>query len=284
MTEGDVRLKLETLQPSFSYKIRGAFNVVLRLIEAGGPRPTLVTASAGNHGRALGHAAAEAGLALTVYAPEGAPQVKLDAIRRTGAVLRECRDYDDAERQAKQHAASGKASYISAYAHLDVIAGAGTVGLEILEEWPDVDDIVVPIGGGGLISGIAVAAEGSARTSVIGVEVEASAPFTHSIEAGRIVEIDVKPTLADGLAGNLDPDTPTFDIVRRLVRRIHVVSESHLEEAIRGIAAEERLIVEAAGAAAVAALVAGRMEVRGRNVAVVLSGANIDLKTFRKIV
>ncbi|MCA1652188.1 MAG: pyridoxal-phosphate dependent enzyme, partial [Acidobacteria bacterium] len=239
MAEADVRLKLETLQPSFSYKSRGAFNAVLRLIETGKPLPMLVTASAGNHGRALGHAAAEAGLTLTVYAAEKAPQVKLDAIRRTGALLRRCRDYDDAERQAKQHAASGNASYISAYAHPDVIAGAGTVGLEILEDWPEVDDIVVPIGGGGLISGIAIVAEASARTSVIGVEVEASAPFTHSIEAGRIVEIDVKPTLADGLAGNLDPDTPTFDIVRRLVRRIHVVSESHLKDAIRAIAAEE---------------------------------------------
>lgn len=283
MTGGDVRLKLETLQLSFSYKIRGAFNAVLRLVEDGGPHPMLVTASAGNHGRALGHAAAEAGLALTVYAPERAPQVKLDAIRRTGAALRACRDYDDAERQAKGHAASGNASYISPYAHLDVIAGAGTVGLEILEEWPEVDDIVVPIGGGGLISGIAVVADESARTSVIGVEVEASAPFTHSMEAGRIVEIDVKPTLADGLAGNLDPDTPTFDIVRRLVRRIHLVTEPQLEDAIRGIAAEERLIAEAAGAAGVAALIAG-MDVRGRNVAVVLSGANIDLEKFRKIV
>jgi threonine dehydratase len=283
VTGGDVRLKLETLQRSFSYKIRGAFNAVLRLVEDGGPLPTLVTASAGNHGRALGHAAAEAGLALTVYAPEGAPQVKLDAIRRTGATLRPCRDYDDAERQAKGHAASGNASYISPYAHLDVIAGAGTVGLEILEEWPEVDDIVAPIGGGGLISGIAVAANESARTSVIGVEVEASSPFTHSLAAGRIVEIDVKPTLADGLAGNLDPDTPTFDIVRRLVRRIHLVTEPQLEDAIRGIAAEERLIAEAAGAAGVAALIAG-MDVRGRNVAVVLSGANIDLEKLRKIV
>ena len=214
--------------------------------------------------------------------PEGAPQVKLDAIRRTGAALRACPDYDDAERQAKGHATSGNASYISPYAHPDVIAGAGTVGLEILEEWPEVDDIVVPIGGGGLISGIAVAADESARTSVIGVEVEASAPFTHSLEAGRIVEIDVKPTLADGLAGNLDPDTPTFDIVRRLVRRIHLVTEPQLEDAIRGIAAEERLVAEAAGAAGVAALAAG-MDVRGRNVAVVLSGANIDLEKFRKI-
>lgn len=283
MTGGDVCLKLETLQLSFSYKIRGAFNAVLRLVEDGGPLPTLVTASAGNHGRALGHAAAETGFTLTVYAPEGAPQVKLDAIRRTGAALRACRDYDDAERQAKGHAASGNASYISPYAHLDVIAGAGTVGLEILEEWPEVDDVVVPLGGGGLISGIAVAANESARTSVIGVEVEASAPFTHSMAAGRIVEIDVKPTLADGLAGNLDPDTPTFDIVRRLVRRIHLVTEPQLEDAIRGIAAEERLIAEAAGAAGVAALIAG-MDVRGRNVAVVLSGANIDLEKFRKIV
>jgi threonine dehydratase len=279
-----VRLKLETLQPSFSYKIRGALNAILRLLEAGGPVPALVTASAGNHGRALGHAAREAGLRLTVYVSEHAPRVKLEAISRTGAELRSCGDYDEAERRAKAHAATAEALYISPYAHPDVIAGAGTVGLEILEDAPDIEDIVVPLGGGGLISGIAIAAAGTSDASVIGVEAEASAPFTQSIAAGRIVQIAVKPTLADGLAGNLDPDTPTFDIVRRLVRRIALVSELDLQAGISGIAAEERLIAEAAGAAGVAAVLAGRIDARGRKVAVVISGGNIDLETLKRII
>lgn len=270
----EVFLKLETLQPTFSYKIRGALNAVRRLAESG-ERTPLVTASAGNHGRALAHAAREAGYALTVYAPEAAPATKLEAIRRLGAELRLCAGYDEAEAQAKRHGASGAALFISPYAHPDVIAGAGTVGLEILEQHPGLDRIVVPIGGGGLISGIALAC--AARLEVLGVEVEASSPFTHGLAAGRIVAIDVGPTLADGLAGNLDPDTVTFDIVGQHVKRIVRVSEAELEDAVRGLAREERLIAEGAGATGVAAVLAGRAVSPGQHVAVVLSGANIDL-------
>lgn len=277
MSGAEVFLKLETLQPTFSYKIRGAFNAVMKLAgESAGTPPPLVTASAGNHGRALAHAARAAGMRLTVYVPSTAPEVKLAAIRQEGAELRTCADYDDAERRAKEHGTSGTALYISPYSHPDVIAGAGTVGLEILEDQPDIDTIVVPVGGGGLVGGIAVAARALSGASVIGVEVEASSPFSASLAAGRIVSIDVQPTLADGLSGNLDPDTVTFDLVRRLVSRIAIVSESHLEEAVVGTVVEERLVAEGAGAAGVAALLAGQIEGNGRPVAVVLSGANID--------
>ena len=278
-------LKLETLQPTFSYKIRGALNAVLRLAESSGDVRPLVTASAGNHGRALAHAAREAALPLTVYVPRNAPRIKLDAIRQAGAELRACRDYDDAEARAKEHGASGQALFISPYSHPDVIAGAGTVGLEIVEAPEEIDAIVVPIGGGGLISGIAIAASESPRhPSVIGVEVEASSPFTRSLAAGRIVEIEVGPTLADGLAGNLDPDTVTFDIVRRLVPVVVVVSELQLETAIGGIAREERLIAEGAGATGVAAVLAGKITGRGQRVAVVLSGGNIDLEKLKTLI
>lgn len=269
----DIFLKLETLQPTFSYKIRGALNAVLRLVESGRLEP-LVTASAGNHGRALAFAAREAGLPLTVYAPEGAPATKLDAIRGLGARLQLCRDYDEAEARAKAHADAGGVEFISPYSHPDVIAGAGTVGLEILAQDPDVDTIIVPIGGGGLISGIALAASG--RAEVIGVEVEASCPFTRSLAAGRIITIDVRPTLADGLAGNLDPDTVTFDIVRDHVARIVLADEAGLQDAIRGLVREERLIAEGAAATGVSAVLAGALAVSGRRIAVVLSGANID--------
>jgi threonine dehydratase len=279
-----VFLKIETLQPTFSYKIRGAFNAVLTLAEHGPDVPPLVTASAGNHGRALAYAAAVAGLPLTVYLPETAPRIKVDAIRRTGAELRTCASYDEAERRAKEHAAGGRALYVSPYSDPHVITGAGTVGLEILDEDAAIDTIIVAIGGGGLISGIALAAEGvaGARTRVVGVEAEASTPFTHSLAAGRIVQVDVQPTLADGLAGNLDPETVTFDLVRRLVRTIVVVNEQHLRDAVRGLAIEEKIVVEGAGAAAVAAVVAGRCDVRGTRTAIVVSGANIDADTFKR--
>ncbi|HJR61069.1 MAG TPA: pyridoxal-phosphate dependent enzyme [Vicinamibacterales bacterium] len=279
---GDVFLKLETLQPTHSYKIRGATNAVLKLAaSAGTDAPPIVTASAGNHGRALAHAAAAAGMRLTVYVPEQAPRTKTDAIRDLGAELRPCRDYDEAERRAKEHGARGIGVYISPYAHPDVISGAGTVALEILEELGDVRTIVASIGGGGLISGIAVAGEG--RVEAAGVEVQASTPFTTSLKAGRITEIEVGETLADGLSGNLDPDSPTFEIVRQRVPRIAVVSEEDLVAAIRGVAEHERLIIEGAAAAAVAAVATGQLDIRGRRTAIVLSGANIDLSRWGQI-
>jgi threonine dehydratase len=283
-TGGEIFLKLETLQPTFSYKVRGALNAVLHLIEKGGDTPAaLVTASAGNHGRALAHAARLADLPLTVYVPGTAPRTKLDALRSSGAELRLCRDYDEAERRAKEHGASGGALFVSPYSDPDVIAGAGTVGLEILEE-RSVDALVVPVGGGGLVSGIAIAAKGLAPTAaVVGVEVEASCPFTRSLAAGRIVQIDVKPTLADGLAGNLDPDAITFEIVRALVDRIVTVTESQVAGAISTIVREERLIAEGAAATGVAAVLAGHIDARNRRVAIVLSGGNIDTETVNSV-
>lgn len=276
-------LKLEFLQPTFSYKFRGATNAVLKLAAspAGGPRG-VVTASAGNHGRAMAHACASAGIPLTVYVPESAPRTKVEAIRALGADLRFCSDYDEAEHRAKEQGARGIGVFISPYAHPDVIAGAGTVALEILEDNPEVDTIVAPIGGGGLISGIAVAANG--RVEVSGVEVEASTPFTTSLAAGRITPITVADSLADGLTGNLDPDSPTFDIVRQKVHRIAVVSEKDLRKAIGDAAREERIIVEGAAAAALGALACGRLDVRGKKVAVVVSGANIDLDKWASLV
>jgi len=275
---GEVFLKLETLQPTHSYKIRGATNAVLKLQAAGGPPPRIVTASAGNHGRAMAHAAGLAGLHLTVYVPEHAPKAKIDAIRAAGAELRLCSNYDEAERRAKEHGARGIGVFISPYAHPDVIAGAGTVALEILDEGGAIDTIVASIGGGGLISGIAIAAQ--RRAEAAGVEVEASTPFTSSLRAGRIVPIDVGETLADGLSGNLDPDSPTFEIVRQHVPRIAVVSEGDLRDAIRGVGYHEKLIIEGAAAASVAAVLSGKLDVRGKRVAIVLSGANVDLDSW----
>jgi threonine dehydratase len=277
----DVHLKLETLQPTFSFKIRGAWNAALALRERG-TVPTLVTASAGNHGRALALAARETGANVEVYVPETTPRIKLDAIRAAGAAVHVGGDYDAAERLAKQAAQRPGAIYLSPYSHPDVIAGAATIGREILHDLPDVEAIVAPVGGGGLLSGLALAARGT-DVAVIGVEAAASNPFTRSLREGRIVPITVLPTLADGLAGNLDPDTITFDIVRRLVHEIVVVSEDEIGDGIRGLIREERLIAEGAAATAVAAVLSGRLT-RRQKVAVVLSGANIDPAKLRSII
>jgi threonine dehydratase len=283
LTGGDVHLKLEAIQPTSSYKIRGAFNAALRVRERSNSEaaPRLVTASAGNHGRALAFAARALDLPLTVFIAAGAPRAKVDAIRAAGATLRECRDYDEAERQAKAHARAGGGLFISPYSHPDVIAGAGTIGLELLEDLPSLDAVVVPVGGGGVISGIGIALKAlSPATRVIGVEAEASCPFTRSLAAGHLVTIDVGPSLADGLTGNLDPDTITLDIVGEVVDAIAVVDEPLLRRALAGVVTAEHLIVEGAAAAGPAGLLGGTLDLKGQRVAVVLTGANIDAQTL----
>jgi threonine dehydratase len=278
ITGADVHLKLEVVQPTSSYKIRGAFNAALRVRErAGAGRlPSLVTASAGNHGRALAFAARALRLPLTVFIAADAPRAKVDAIRAAGAELRECADYDEAERQAKEHAAGGAGLFISPYAHPDVIAGAGTIGLELFEDLPSIDTVVVPVGGGGLISGIGIAVkERSPATRLVGVEVAASCPFTKSLAAGHLVKIDVGRSLADGLTGNLDPDAITLDIVRDLVDQIVVVDEAPLVSALAGTVSHEHVLVEGAAATGPAAVSSGQIELKG-NVVVILTGANID--------
>ena len=276
-----VSLKLETLQETFSYKFRGALNAVLRLCEGTSRPSALVTASAGNHGRALAAAASRVGLPLTVYVPASAPNVKLEAMRTLGARVELCVDYDEAERKAQLQQAAGVV-YVSPYAHPFVIEGAGTVAVEILAQDPQVEVIVCPVGGGGLASGMAIAAGGRAATW--GVETEASCPFTRSLAAGRVVAIDVQPSLADGLAGNLDPKTITFDLVRQHVAGIATVTEAQVASTIGQLAAAERLIAEGAAAVGVAGVAHGRVPLAGRRTAVVLTGANIDLDKLRQLI
>jgi threonine dehydratase len=281
LARASVSLKLESLQVSNSFKSRGAFNAVIARLERRHPPARLVTASAGNHGRALARAAETFELPLVVFTPGDAPQAKVAAIRRHGAELRaEGRDYDDAERLALAFASETGAEFISPYNDADVIAGAATIALEIAEDAPETDTWIVPIGGGGLISGVAAAARSiHPATAVIGVEAEASCAFQTSVRAGRLVTIVPGRTLADGLGGNPDPQTITFDFIRRLVDRIVTVSEDDLSGAITGLVQSEHIVTEGAGAAGVAALVGqpgGGLDVSGRRVVVIVTGSNID--------
>lgn len=264
----EVFLKLENQQLEGSFKTRGAFNA---LLEA--PRGRVVTASAGNHGRSLSFAARELGARLTVFAPRTAPAAKLDFIRAHGATLELCDSYDDAEEGALTMSRTQGLPYISPYNHPHVVAGAGTVGLELIGETPDV--ILVPVGGGGLVSGIALAAQSAARPPrVIGVEAEASPAFTTALARGRIVPIDVRPTLADGLAGNAEAGSITFELIRDLTAGIVTVSEDEIAAAMDGLLEHEGQRAEGAGAVATAALMAGRVEVAGKRVVVIVSGGN----------
>jgi threonine dehydratase len=278
----EVRLKLESLQVTRSFKVRGALNALSRLAERQ-PRPVVVTASAGNHGRAVAWAAERLGLAAVVFTPRSAPLAKVGPIRAHGADLRPIADdYEGAEVLAMEWAARTGAVFVSPYSHADVIAGGGTVALEVVAAWPEVEEIVVAIGGGGLISGIArLVTSERRRVRVIGVEAEASSAFSAARRAGRIVTIQPQPSLADGLGGNVEPETLTWPYIRDLVHEVVTVSEQELAASLRGLVMEEHLIAEGAGIAAVAAAAVGRITLR--KAAVVVSGANIDSPTLVRV-
>ncbi len=291
LTGADVWLKLESFQVSHAFKVRGAFNAVSRLVEAADAHPgatvpaRVVTASAGNHGQALAWAAREAGLTAVVFTPRDAARTKLDAIRRFGADLRAVgANYDEAEALALAFARDEGAVFISPYNHPDIVAGGGTVGLEILEDLPRVDVIAAPVGGGGLISGIATAAKAIApRVRVVGVEAAVNPAFRVAVAEGCVTTIPVFPTIADGLGGNVVADTITFEIIRRLVDDVVGASEEELRSGIRELLGREHLVAEGAGIAAVGAVMAGRIVRPGNRAAIVVSGANIDLARLREI-
>lgn len=272
---GEILLKLETEQITASFKARGALNALMQAPRDG---RLIVTASAGNHGRAIAWAAEQVGRRAVVFTPRSAPRAKMDAIVAHGAELRgEASDYEDAERQARQFAAAEDAVFISPYNHPHVVAGAGTIAIELLEQQPAIDTILVPIGGGGLISGIAVAAK-SLRPGVrvVGVESDASAAFTAALAAGHIVPIAVGATIADGLGGNVEPDTITWPLIREYVDRVVTVREADIVAAVRHLSGSEQVTAEGAGATALAAVLSGTVNLRGRVAAVLVSGANID--------
>jgi threonine dehydratase len=282
---GTVLLKLESLQVTNSFKSRGALNAAMQVVARHGQGATIVTASAGNHGRAIAWAAERLGVKAIVFTPRTAPETKTRAIARHGADLRAIADdYEEAERLAQQHARDTGDVFVSPYNHPDVIAGAGTIGLELMEDIPCLQSILVPIGGGGLISGVATAMKAlDAGIEVIGVEVEASSAFSAARAAGCIVNITVGETIADGLGGNVDPETITWPVIRDLVDRIVVVPERAVREAVRNLLAEDHLVAEGAGVAAIAAS-AGLAGIEGRRAAVLLTGANIDMPRLTSLV
>jgi threonine dehydratase len=277
LTGAEVWLKLETVQATGSYKIRGAANALAQLKAAHPTLATVVTASAGNHGQAIALAARALGLTARVYLPATAPLAKHDSLVRAGAEAISTASYDAAETAAHLDVQYSGAPYVSPYNDPDVIAGAGTVALEMVERDPALDTLFVPLGGGGLLSGTAIVARARLKDAlVVGCEAAASPVFTAALAAGRPVNVDVHSTLADGLAGNMDPKSITFGAVRDLVDRVEVIDETAIAAAMRGLIRQERLVAEGASAVAVAAVTAAGRSLEGRRVGIILSGRNVD--------
>jgi threonine dehydratase len=281
----EVRLKLENLQPGGSFKVRGAESAVAA-IAADGTGTPLVTASSGNHGIGMARAAARHGLAVTILVGGSVSPAKLERLREleTDRCTVEIfgRDADDAEREALRRHELGAAVYVSPYNDPMVIAGQGTVGFEILEEWPDVDTILVPIGGGGLIGGIGLWARAvSPAIRLVGVQPEASAAMHAYLAAGRWRMVPSAPTLADGVAGNIERGSITLRLTRRLVDEVVLLGEEPIAAAMRWAATDLHQRIEGAGALGIAALQQGRLgPLTGRRVAVVVSGGNVDQATY----
>ncbi len=270
-----VHLKCENLQRTGSFKIRGAYVRIAGLSPE--ERATgVVAASAGNHAQGVALAAALLGVRSTVFMPEGAPLPKVAATRDYGADVRlGGRGLDDALRAARAHAERTGAVLVHPYDHPDVVAGQGTVGLEILEQCPEVRTIVVAVGGGGLVAGIAVAVK-SLRPDVriVGVQAAGAAAYPPSLAAGRPVTLEAPVTMADGINVARPGDVP-FPLVQALVDEVCTVSEDAVAEALLFCLERAKLVVEPAGAAPVAALLARPSAYPGPVVAV-LSGGNVD--------
>ena len=281
---GEVYLKLENLQVTGSFKVRGALNKMLTLSRDELGRG-VVTASSGNHAQGVGYAAGMLGVEATVVVPRNTPKVKVEAIRRHGVRLIVHGDeYIEAERYARAIERGEGKTFISPYNDPEVIAGQGTIGLEMLEEVPDLDLIIVPVGGGGLISGIGCAVKGlSKRVELVGVQSTASPVMYESIKVGRIVEMELGESIAEGLHGGIEENSMTFDICRRLVDEFALVEENSIRRAIRLLVYRQRQVAEGAGAVGVAAILENPDRFSGRKIGVVISGGNIDEGLLREI-
>ena len=283
MTKTSLSLKAENLQRTGSFKVRGALNAVLQLSPEQRARG-IVTLSAGNHGQGLAYAAALVGVRCVVFMPESATPTKVDAIRGYGAEARFAPSMETVFAEMEAYRLTHGLHFVHPFADPAIIAGQGTVGLEIVEDRPDVEAIVVCVGGGGLLSGIAVAVK-SRRPDVriVGVEPEGAAAVSRSLAAGRPVTLDKVETVADGLAAPFGAALPQA-IIARLVDDVVLIRDDQIVAAMRLILDRTKLLVEPAGAAAVAALLAGKTGVRpGARVVATLSGGNVDREKLTQL-
>lgn len=275
----EVLFKLETLQPIGAFKLRGATYAIASLTEDQARRG-VVCCSTGNHGRAVAHAARARGIPATVCLSSLVPQVKADAVVDLGArVVRHGKSQDEAQVMADHLAAEEGLVSLPPFDHPHVIAGQGTIGLELLEDRPDLEAVLVPLSGGGLLAGVAVAVKALKRSvRVIGISMQRGAAMAASLTAGRPVEVEELPTLADSLGGGIGlANRHTFALCRDLVDEVVLLTEAEIYQGMRWMLLHERMVVEGAAAVGAAALLAGRVKARGPT-ALIVSGQNVDMQ------
>ncbi|MGB7095194.1 MAG: hydroxyectoine utilization dehydratase EutB [Anaerolineales bacterium] len=281
-TGREIYLKLECLQVTGSFKIRGATNKILSLSEDERNRG-VIAVSSGNHGRAVAYVARQYGLPAVICVSETVPENKVTAIQDLGAeVMVTGKTYDEATETALQVQQDRGLTMIHPFDDPDVIAGQGTIGLEIMNQLPDVETVIVPLSGGGLLGGIALALKSiQPGIETIGVSMDKGAAMIDSLNAGRVVEILEEPSLADALIGGLGPENRyTFKINQKYVDRTLLVSEHEIAAGMTFALDNEHLVVEGGGAVGIAALLAEKVTDLGGKVALVISGSNVKMSTL----
>lgn len=284
MTGGEFWLKLENFQRTGSFKVRGALNKIHHLT-AEERKAGVVCASAGNHAQGVAYAAAKAGVKATIFMPQDAPLAKLTATRNYGAEVRLVgRDYQEAFEAAKAHQEKAGAVFVHAFDDLQVMAGQGTLGLELLEDIPHLDTVLVPIGGGGLICGIAAAVKGiNPRVRVIGVQAEGASTIAPSLQKGKPVILDEVNTMADGIAVRRTGQL-TFPLIQGLVDEVVTVTEAEIASAILFLLERAKAVVEGAGAVSLAAAMHQKVDLKGKTACAIISGGNIDMTLVSRII
>ncbi|MEH7248370.1 threonine ammonia-lyase [Neobacillus niacini] len=284
LAHNEVYLKLENLQKTGSFKVRGAYNKLISLskeeLEKG-----VVAASAGNHAQGVAYSSQMLGVHCTIVMPKGAPLSKVLATRQYGAeVLLEGATFDDALAYALELKEERKATFIHAFDDEAIIAGQGTVGLEILDQLPDVEAIICPIGGGGLISGVAMAVkEKNPHIAVYGVQASACPSMKQSLNERSLVIVDSTPTMADGIAVK-KPGQKTFEITQKYVDDIFCVDEMEIARTMLMVLERNKLLVEGSGACSLSALLYKKLKIKERKVVAVLSGGNVDMNFISRII
>jgi threonine dehydratase len=282
-TGAHVWLKCENMQVTGSFKVRGATNRLMTLSDDARTRG-VVAASSGNHGIAVAHAGRALGIPVTVYVPGFASPAKTTAMQRLGAtVVRFGTDGLDTEVEARRSADELGVAYISPYNDLDVVAGQGTTGVELRRQLERVDTVIIAVGGGGLIGGVAAdLKQHRSDIRVIGAQPENSRVMAESVRAGRVLDLQSEPTLSDGTAGGVEQDTVTFSLCRQLVDEWITVSESEIASSMRHAIEVEHMLIEGAAAVAMAVAAGPRTQLAG-NVVVLLCGANVSADRLRQV-
>ncbi len=282
---GQLYFKWESHQPTGSFKIRGAASKILANLEDCRGRG-VVAASTGNHGAATAYICQQEGLRLTLFVPATIAPFKRQKLERTGAkVILVDGPCEQAESEARQTAEVNHQVFVSPYNDELVIAGQGTCGLEIFEDWPEVEEVVVPVGGGGLMAGIAVyLKESKPSIKITGVEPENSAFIKHSLSLGYLNnDFPEKPTIAEAVAGGLEPDSMTFDLIKHYADSWLTVSEEHIAQAMKILYEHHQEVVEGAGALSLAGLLAYPELFSGKKVVGLVSGGNIQLSRWQEL-